>query len=305
MTAPAGVYRNLDLSDTFARLPEVAVLLRPVIEAPEDPDPSRSVPTVHLAALGTKVVSTEHSLVPLSSLPIWDVNGYYRALGLGWPYRPSRAELRRAYQRVNGQASEYVTHALKRLLDPVFRAHYDRRPLGQPVDDQYRWGLVKRQAALWAAAQALRLGRPMSFDDFLGERLTRTIAADPSAIETTDPVQAHPTGVAVSNTIVPWPYAYYQFGSRKRDDDTLARWQRLLIEAFRRGGLSVQVAVGYLGARPSAAARVWHRTPEGPIEIIFLHEDTHPTDALADDVVALYYNYPHRTPLIAPLYIDT
>lgn len=304
-----GSYRSMsfgEMTDVFTRISAEARTLRPIVDVPVDADPALAAPGVFLAAVGPDEVSTVTTLVPVSSLPIWDVNGYYRAVGIEPPYRPTRRELLWGYMRMGGEANQWATYALKRLLDKGFRAHYDRRPLGEPVDDRYRWEMLARLAALWAAEQSRATGRAVTARDVLGEDIAARMEAEAEAEKLNAEIEvkrADEDAPAADEPYV-WPFAYYQWGSRCRDDERLARWQQYLVAEFSRRGLSLQMAVGYFDRTHAAAARVRHRKTEGRfVEILFLHQDADPTPELANVVVATYYKRPYGTPLEHPLYL--
>jgi hypothetical protein len=266
-------YRTLDVSDLLRGMPEVAQVLRPV-KIQIDPDPENAVPGIFRASYQPVVASTSRDLMRLTDLPVWDVNGYYRGIGITWPFRPSKREMRRSYQRVGGPNDEFATYAFKRLLDPVFREHYDQRPLGEPVDDKYRWLQVKRHAAAWAAAESLRTGRLHTERDFIGQDLSEKI----------ERVESGPKRAAAPewdpDVDLGWHFGYYLWGSRKRDERTLRLWQELLVEAMWNRRLRVHIAVGYVGHRPDHSVREHYDRHD----IIFLHESQEPTRELAEMV---------------------
>lgn len=302
-----GSYRSMsfaELSGAYDRLAPEARVVRPIVDVPDDPHPDRVGHGIFLATMGPDVVSTSTCLVPVASMPVWDVNGYYRTLGIGWPYRPTKGELGRAYQARHGDRSDYATYALLQLLDPETRARYDARPLGPPMDDRYRWEELLRLASAWAAAQSLASGERVTPKDFFG-------GLDPSQVE--ELVDTDRQGAAGADAgerrsgrepEFAWPYAYYHWGSRKRDDRVLARWQELLVTAFSRQALVIPLAVGYVGDIPGEAVRVRYRRQGIPdlIEILFLHEDSLPTRGLAESVVATYYRQPYLS-ILSPLSI--
>ena len=127
------------------------------------------------AGAGPAVFSTATALVPDPQV-CFDVNGYYRELGVHW--RAGKAELRRAYLARDGQCSERLTYVLAMLLDPAIRRRYDRTPLGALFLDQYV------QAAL-----TRRLLRQANGDAELLRRL-----ADAFGLDLADPLDPAPSG---------------------------------------------------------------------------------------------------------------
>lgn len=76
---------------------------------------------------------------------VWDVNGYYAALGV--PSNATRLQIREAYQRAEGWNSVRLTYIVKQLLDEETRARYDKIPLGSMMVD-YWVDTAMRRAAL-------------------------------------------------------------------------------------------------------------------------------------------------------------
>lgn len=312
---PAGVYRTMDfgeLSVAYDSLGEAAQLFRPVANTDIETE------AIFQAAVGPTLVSTSTTLVPMKALPIWDVNGYYRAIGVSWPYRPTRKQMMEAYRDSDGGNNTYATYAFQRLRDDELRSKYDRRRLGEPMDDLFRWQDVRRMAADFAAQQSAQLGRAITIDDILGEDLVSRMKAQVEAErqvsekqserknKTEDEPEVKPEVEPEREVSAPpfvWPYAYYLWNSRAFDDERLSRWQEMLVAACIRRGLSLQVAVGYLGRTRADAARVRHRQEGAFVEILFLHEDKEPTPELADVVVATYHTHPYQQPLDHPLYL--
>jgi hypothetical protein len=305
-----GARRSLDLDEMTAAFDHLGLstgILRPTVAAPVD-----LAQLIYQAAVGPTEVSTSTVLVPRSSMPVWDVNGYYRAIGIGLPFRPTRKQMRLGYQRVGGPNNAYATYAFKRLLDPEFRRHYDAREIGEPVDDEYRWVEVRRMAAKFASAQSMITGRQVTVDDVLGEDITSRMKAQAEAERRGEEIQEKRESLDGADDEVPenveeefiWPYSYYLWGSRKFDDRTLSDWQEMLVQAFARQGLSLHVAVGYFDRTHAEAARVRHPKPEGGhVQILFLHECVEPTQELAESVVATYQTRHQHEPLDEPIYL--
>jgi hypothetical protein len=302
VTAETGSYRSMDLSelsDIFDKLGPAANAIRAVGTLPEDIGDY-----VYLAAIGPFEMSTNTELVPMSALPVWDVNGYYRAIGITWPYRPTRGQMREAYRDTGGPYDDYATYAFKRLLDPVFRRKYDRRTLGQPIDDEYRFREAFRLAADMASRQSRLLGKVITYRQILGEDLFEKMSREAEAEKQAEDIEAQRELREEGQDIAErpesedfiWLWAYFLWQSRHDDDQKLSEWQRMLHQACVREGLSLQVAVGYFGATSGAAtARVRHPKPGGGhTEILFLREDVLPSQALADVVVATFHTWPHN-----------
>lgn len=286
-----GTYRSLDISDILAEMPEVAKIVRPRYVV----DDEDRAPHIFRASYLPEAASSTRELALRTDAPIWDVNGYYRAIGITWPYRPTKREMRLSYQATGGPDKEYATSAFKRLLDSEFREGYDARPLGRPVDDKYRWLELRRRAALWAAAETARTGRIHSERDFIGEDLAKRIETDATheAADHGRVVEVQPDDVDDS-----WGYGYYLWGSRKRDERTLSEWQSMMLEALWANRLRVRLAVGYVGHRSEPAVRAQHQQ----LNIVFLHEHQKPTRELAELVARSFVTTPADQALREPLF---
>lgn len=286
-----GSYTRLDVASLLSRMPEVAQYLRPSAPPVSEPEHGNRPPEIFRAAYGPETVSTSKALVPMTAVPIFDVNGYYRALGISWPFRPTKTELRKAYVRRHGSDSEYLTYCFHRLLDKDFRANYDARPMGKPVDDIYRWLQVRREGARWAAKETLRTGRAHGLKDFVGDIADR-MATDQQPKQDMGPMEA------VEGFM--WSYGYYLWGSRHRDEAALSEWQRMLVDAMWERGLWAQLAVGYVGHLPAPAVRV----RRNQTTIIFLRDTDFPTPDLADAVAETFLITPPNSPVTTPILIS-
>ena len=92
-------------------------------------DPSR--PT--LVGYGPSEFATTMAVEPWPF--IWDVNLYYRDLGLALPYRHNRKQIRQAYMSNDGHNSNRLTMIVKTLLDPKQRIKYDTMRPGETFID--------------------------------------------------------------------------------------------------------------------------------------------------------------------------
>jgi hypothetical protein len=303
----SGSYRKIPIDDYL--YPAIAEVLRPgVMQPPPAPKPGswweedetesargRRTPIMRsFDARPTEVsLCRELALAGSWPRPIYDVNGYYRALGIGWPFRPTRRELREAYRDCGGPEDEFATYALKRLLDPEVRARYDARPAGQPMDDKYRWIELKRAAARWAAEQTLATGRKHDSAEFVAPDILAKMEAEVLREQT--PADEQPSEDPV------WEFGYFRWEAvRAIDPARLSQWQAMLMAACWAAGVSGRFAVGVMGDQPHQAARVSHHGHD----IAFLDEDTEPTPELAAEVVAHYLTFPLNREFDSPITID-
>lgn len=218
--------------------------------------------------------------VELTPTVIWDVNGYYRALGFEFPYRGiTRKDLREGYQRVGGQRSVKTTYAFKQLLDPYVRFDYDRMELGDRFFDDFVSEEIKLSAVKEAGRRTAESGEVVDGEEILDEWGLKSVSDDkapkPRNAKVSDP-----------DAKVPWEWAYYLWQSGEDNRDRLARWQEMLISGFARNGIRRMVSVGFFGKQPHSwvSARVGNRT------VIFLSEDVEPTAQMAEQAVAYLHD---------------
>lgn len=269
-----GTYRLMDVSDVLANLGDQNHGLRParIVQLAD----GQSVPDrIFQAATGPTAFSTCVELVPVADLPIYDVNGYYRELGFDWPYKGiTRKDLREAFYAHDGEGDERLTYCLKQLLDKEVRARYDTHPPGWPMDDLYSWRLVERLAADWASERSSESGEMVSARDYLASLGLRPPDQTESeeGEEVPELVQSFLASV--------WPYGYYLLHSRRYDDATLSEWQRIIISACANEGLSLQLALGYVGR----TERSWAIYNFDNDLVIFLNENQQPTNEVAQEI---------------------
>lgn len=80
--------------------------------------------------------STDQTIMRRPSVICWDVNGYYRDLGIAPPYvHATSREIREAYLAKDGPNSARLTQAFTVFLNPAEKAFYDALPLGQKYPD--------------------------------------------------------------------------------------------------------------------------------------------------------------------------
>jgi hypothetical protein len=219
---------------------------------------------------------------------IWDVNGYYRELGVATD--ATRKQLRLAYQAKDGQSSERLTYIITQLLNPEVRFAYDCAPPGEPFLDKYVWEQIRARMKdrISDAMQRMHdLG--VDLDLVNDEALERDVAAEmgfrpveedtPSEVVDSDPS----SGQDDPDRPAKFEYSYYLWNTRSRQDDRLGRlaeWQQMLVSAFSREGLRITFAVGIHGGHPST----WIEAEVGYRKVLFLREGLEPTIELAEVV---------------------
>lgn len=220
----------------------------------------------------------------------WDVNGYYRSLGVHW--RADRAEIRKAYLALDGPNNARLTYVFKQLLNREIRRAYDATPLGELFLDRYVQDWLTEQALLRARQRVAEMG--LSMDADLTETLREAFAAmgydvhlesdtpdqtdvDKDASQDQDGLE--PARVAQPGEI--FPYGYYLWRSSCTDTERLAQWQEELVRAISSRGLKIKICVGFTrGDEPWVLTTVGYRT------VVFLHDDEQPTAEAARAVAA-------------------
>lgn len=247
-------YRALDVTATLERLGITDLVPSKVTYGAAQP--------IFVACSGPLAVSSCKELA-VDYPMVWDVNGYYRDLGIAAPYRPTRKDLRQAYQARGGAEDVRMTYVLKQLLDDELRHRYDRMPLGSVFDDEYEWAKLDKISSQWASDQTAETGEVHTVEDF-----HRAHGMVPGVSTRTQ------TPYGVGHLSAKWPFAFYLWNSRRFDDDTLSRWQKLIIDEAWKRGLHLRFAVGYVG---STAERWVHLIQPDGVQIFFLSDVVTPS----------------------------
>jgi hypothetical protein len=221
--------------------------------------------------------------------PCWDVNGYYRELGVDW--RATRKELREAYAALDGQSSTRLTYVFKQLLNPKVREAYDRMPKGSTFLDAYTDEQLKRRAHEESGRRAAQ-GQLISPEQVLDEWGYAVLGDD--EVDSVSPIGKD----QINHEAEPWEYSFYAWktSSYLPDESRLRRWQELLSTAATRYGVRPEMIIGAtaLSDQPFMLENV-NGSP-----VVFFSEDTPPESSIADDVIESYLRIsPHLQPLSA------
>jgi hypothetical protein len=203
---------------------------------------------------GPLTCSSSTALQPFPTF-CWDVNGYYRSLGVHW--RASRRQLREAYQRAGGQRSAYLTYVLKQLLDPAVRRAYDACPPGEEFLDDYVSDALRKEASC-EAGRRTAAGTPTTGDQVLDERgfeaappvrsdepLARS---DESSDQALDSDHSEWSDDQARKTA--WGFSYYLWRTWTDQGVDLRRWQELLVQALSSLNCRISFAVGVVRRQP-------------------------------------------------------
>lgn len=228
----------------------------------------------------------------LSVLPeiIWDVNGYYRELGV-LP-TATRKQLRLAYQARDGQSSARLTYIMGQLLNPAIRFDYDCTPLGELFIDRYVQEMIMNRIKSQKAERITNLfDAGVDLDLIDEEALERDIASamgfdvgsrdddDDTPLEVVD--ESPPEGQDDGRP-AKFMYSYYLWSTTDAGTDLgrLTEWQRLLVDALAKRGISTRFAVGIHGR--------WQRVLHGLVgyrDVFFLSKHEEPSQELAEVAV--------------------
>ena len=238
--------------------------------------PPPEEPQVVNSRRGPLVCSSNTALQPYPTV-IWDANGYYRALGVD--PKATKGELRRAYQRLGGQRSAYLTFVLKQLLDPAVRRAYDATRLGRPYVDEYVSDALKTMASR-ESGQRFSEGVPDTRDEVLAEwGISVGDNTNDSTSKLDDSLRRRQDQGPPESQ---WTYAYYVWATWSDDDTWLPEWQRMVVSALAGRGVTARLAVGLRGGstRPFVSR-------QGDYLVVYLGEGQVPTDEMADSAARL------------------
>lgn len=245
---------EVDISGILSRLGTKDHNLKPArpVQGMEDEDGA------YRAAYGELDMSMSTGLAVIPKI-IWDVNGYYRSLGIERPYMPTRKMLRQGYQQAGGPDNERLTYYLKQLLDNQVRSEYDAMPLGSRYRDKYEIEQDMRRLSDVAKEMSEEEGRIVTVENLVD--MYRPLPA------------LEPLGVTDL-----WNWGFYALKSRKYNTEDLSEWQKMLTRSFTKFNVAPTISLGYIGGTPKEYVIVRHDERD----VIFLNENTKPSQGLAD-----------------------
>jgi len=248
-----------------------------------------------LVGSGPPECSSCKDLVSVRPAWIWDVNGYYRELGV--PVDATRSEIGRRYIEINGQSSVRLTFIYKQLIHADVREAYDACELGTTFIDpwvhQEMYLEMKRRAMIKASEETeAGLLRPDDFNqrvdgimDWLSESIKAFSDNLPSTLDQEsllgddglDPANARPTH---------FQFSYYLWKTKPLTevDQRLLEWQSLLLQAMGEKSIRTRFAIGLTGFdRPWVFARIAYR------DVFFFSRDLDPDIEVARTAVRQTY----------------
>ncbi len=197
---------------------------------------------------------------------VWDVNGYYRDLGVPW--WAARADIRSAYMQAEGWLSVRLTYVAKQLLNAEVRRVYDACSRDDVFFDQYVMFEMKERlqndllAAITSGSASAAESEPVDLSASLGKSF--------SGVDTVGPV-----GQDVQRA-----WGYWSWQDHGGDPAVIDSWRALLSEALWRKGRIRNLAVGLSGCIDHLAEV---KVVQGQV-VAFLAVDTMPTTELAEHI---------------------
>jgi len=198
---------------------------------------------------------------------IWDVNEYYRLLGLN-NYRAKKIELKNAFLEKDGHSSALITNAFKQLLDPEIRQEYDAMPLGERyMNDPYMQDEVKQKAQK-VANKRQQDGEEVSTEDVLNEMGFGVDKEEEENAEPASQVEEHEPE-DWDDYPYDWFFSYFLWKSISMDLAPLAKWQEAIRKGLVLAGVKTYFGVGWLGG---SSAPYWTIKKVNNVWVVFLSE---------------------------------
>lgn len=207
--------------------------------------------------------STSQVLARRSTGIVWDVNGYYAALGV--PTTASTREIRLAYLALDGPNSARLTEMFLVLISPALRARYDAMPLGT------RWLDEEHRRLRKIADRAARLRGEIPDDQWTDTPIRPLDNPPPWGEDERTPARGFDQG--------PYPFTILLRGTSVYSPWTLEQWQGLLIAAVRRSGGPAQIGLGVIAGEQWEAGEI-HGLP-----FLFIGNALRPDPSEADRMV--------------------
>lgn len=267
---------SLGWGRTYAHLQE-GYAVRPSAPSDDDLDAYR-------VGNGPAECSTSRDLVLDRPVFAWDVNGYYRLLGIPFPYvNATSGVLSRSYVASGGQEDPRATYYLKQLLHKGIRAEYDAMLLGEEyLNDTYVQDAIKARAAV-EASRRTAAGVYTKADDVLDDWGLKIIPDGDTPGVDSAPVPRQDELAAEKFDPIEWVYSYWTWRAPVLVDlARLERWQAFLVSALSEAGHRVALTVGVMGHQPQNYA-IGHHDQRW---IVYLNSKVEPTREMAVNAAA-------------------
>lgn len=209
-----------------------------------------------LVGYGPVEFSTSLALEPYPSI-IWDVNGYYRDLGV-WQHA-TRKQIKDRYQILHGENNVRLTLIVGVLLNKVDRYRYDTTPMGELFYDAEIEENIKRRMADASAGQPSGESNKPNFAPTVAEIIEQ---------------QRNEREIQLTQRVHREHWSFYQLRTSFIDSEILSRWRALLAKACY--GTPRHLAIGFMeGDEECRVEVVGYRT------VIFFNVNTAPSDVVA------------------------
>lgn len=229
---------------------------------------------------------------------IYDVNGYYRELGVS-PYA-TRSQIGRAYQAKDGPNSDRLTFVFQQLLNKQTRYDYDRCELGERFMDEWirREMYLQMKRAAMARADIEQSEGRISTDteyayvvdsimDWLIEGWENGVGDSLDVLDSDDPGAQSVSTPAKAPKVFPWSYYLWKTKSPEDVEERLAEWLGLLLRAFSEQGSVTRFSIGLTGRwRRFVLGRVGYR------DVILMNRHLDPDIEVARKAVSAFLNTP-------------
>lgn len=202
---------------------------------------------------------------------VWDVNGYYRELGVST--EATRLEIRRAYQAHYGYLNPRLTYIVKQLLDPDVRASYDACRPGEVFFDRYIEESFER-----------RVAQETSRNRALGDDLTEWEKIDLDHLRNKSVPVVDSAGMRRQTDGPGWRNYLWRtsFARYRLRVGLLSEWQTLLVSAAASRQEVFRFAVGFAGGD---LASPWRVEALGDLQVVFLNDESFPEPEMAEAVI--------------------
>jgi hypothetical protein len=256
--------------------------------APGSPDEPYDVSKPWKVGKGPVSASSSVALVRWPMF-VYDVNGYYRTLGVS-PWA-TKVEIRQAYQKILEQGENLVraTYVFKQLINANIRKQYDSQPEGEIYLDSWEIQRIKDEARAEAIKRRMAQGLDVSDYDSNNAETLKVMDERGWVIPTPDDSKED-----ISEEYN-WAYSFYRWRSTSYDINKLSRWQNILISSLAEQGAVLPLVVGF----HRESIHPWKVAKVGSHYVAFLRdtEEINPESAAkcAATLISLHNNYASNT----------
>jgi hypothetical protein len=206
---------------------------------------------------------------------VWDVNCYYRELGVA--PTATRREIKERYLAIEGHGSERITYIVKQLLNPEIRDRYDAIPPGHFLFDQYMLDAVVREIHRQMGESNEAGGEVTDADMVFLQEVTAQLREDLGQVVDSRGSEGQTEEPRAQQRRQTHPWCFYLWRTR-RDDFRVGEWQRLLLTALAERKEVIEFAVGLAG---DGMASPWSVAEDGLCSVVYFDDRELPSLAVA------------------------